>query len=228
MDCWKTLLEDIPHARFVAFDIETVPLASALATPYPADERQPPANYKTAEAIANWRQRDELAWRATLAKEAALSPRTGRIVAIGASTGDVTSALCGADEAALLAAARDVLSAHALVTFNGLHFDVPFVLTRAAMHGVSMKGTEPRALLRRYVTQPHCDLRMVLGNWDQRARGSLADWLAAFGLPAKTGSGADVAARWDAGATDEIAAYCAEDARLTGRLYERVREAFDL
>jgi hypothetical protein len=33
-------------------DIETVPTDAALAMPYPAADRQPPANYKSDDAIA--------------------------------------------------------------------------------------------------------------------------------------------------------------------------------
>lgn len=232
MDSWQTLMDALPRSEFVTFDIETAPLDTALEAPYPADERQPPASYKSAEAIAAWRQRDELAWRAALQKDAALSPRTGRIVAVGAAAmgndSGTASALSCPDERALILAAREVLQSHALVTFNGLNFDLPFVLTRAAVHGVSMRVVRPKELLRRYVTAPHCDLRMVLGGWDSRAKGTLADWLAAFSLPAKTGSGADVAALWDAQDDDALARYCADDAQRTAWLFRAVREAFDL
>jgi hypothetical protein len=36
----------------LVFDIETIPTTAALARPYPEGERHPPANYKTADALA--------------------------------------------------------------------------------------------------------------------------------------------------------------------------------
>ena len=58
-------------------DIETVPLASALAAPYPEAERQPPSNYKNADAIERWHEKDRAEWQASRVKACSLDPRLG-------------------------------------------------------------------------------------------------------------------------------------------------------
>ena len=71
---------------FRVIDIETVPLAASMAAAYPAAERQPPANYRNADAIDAWRERDRLAWAQERAKTCSLSPRLGRVLCVGMAT----------------------------------------------------------------------------------------------------------------------------------------------
>lgn len=213
----------------VAIDIETAPLPAAITGEvYPADERQPPANYKSAEAIAKWRARDEAQWHDALLKDAALSPRTGRIVAVGFAWRGVTGSdwSAGEDEREVIEhAIRYLYDNDLVVTYNGTSFDLPFLATRAAILGVPLRMNFGR-LMRRYSTSPHCDVRGVLTQWDSRAKGTLAQWLAAFGLPPKTGSGADVAALAAAGEWDAIGRYAADDAVRTLALYDRIAPYF--
>ena len=65
-----------------AFDIETVPLADALAAPFSRDSVSPPSNYKNPEAIEGFYVKAEATWRASRVKACSLNPRLGRIVAI--------------------------------------------------------------------------------------------------------------------------------------------------
>lgn len=229
----------------IIFDIETAPNDLAVrkaellrSRAYPYEERFPPKNYSRPETIAEWRAKDEAEWPRTCEAEAnafldaaALSPRYARIIAVGAvevasrdTSRDVAVDL--GDERELICAALDALShADPLVTFNGMSFDVPLLHVRAAVHGLRLQHA-PDAFLRRYTTQHHADLRLVLANWDARAAGTLHDWCEAFGIESTDEcSGADIGALVSAGDTNGIAKHCAEDLRLTCALYERLTTA---
>ncbi|MEY5032362.1 MAG: hypothetical protein RL354_1393 [Planctomycetota bacterium] len=88
---------DFPTRNPLVLDIETVPLAASLAMPYPEATRFAPANYKTDEAIAKWRDADRIKWYEDRAKECSLNPRLGRIVVIGTNV-DTIVAPAEADE----------------------------------------------------------------------------------------------------------------------------------
>lgn len=222
----------------LAIDIETVPLEASLRKPYPEAERQPPANYKSAEAIYAWREKDIAAWSEERIKTYSLSPLWGRVVAIGFAAdppGDlsdeiVTQSLLARredDEATILKALwqRVEREAEPLVTWNGMGFDVPFLLVRSAILGVPT----PRGnYLRRYDSRLHYDVKLVTAGWDSyRARGtSLDDWAQAFGLRAKSAHGSEVFRMFSNGQLAEIGAYAADDARLTLQLYHRVSPIF--
>lgn len=222
----------------LAIDIETVPLEASLQRPYPEAERQPPANYKSAEAIYGWREKDIAAWQEERIKAYSLSPLFGRVVAVGLASdppGDlsdeiVTQSMLArqeADEADVLRRlwARVEREAEPLVTWNGMGFDVPFLLVRSAILGVPT----PRGnFLRRYDSRLHYDVKMVTAGWDSyRARGStLADWAQAFGLSGKLAHGSEVYTMFRSGQLAEIGAYAAGDARLTLQLYHRVSPIF--
>jgi hypothetical protein len=220
-----------------AIDIETVPLRAALDRPYPEADRDPPANYKSPEAIYGWREKDIAAWEQDRIKQYSLSPLTGRVVAVGVASdppGDfveeiVTESLIARTEAD----ERDLLtklwircaSADPLVTWNGMGFDVPFLLTRSAILGVP---TPRHSLLKRYATAAHYDVKMVVNGWDSyKSRGTtLDDWAQAFGLGGKSAHGSQVYEMYRAADFASIGAYAADDARLTLALYHRVAHVF--
>ena len=205
----------------LAFDIETVPTAEALAMPYPADTRRPPANYKTAETIAKWHEADEMAWRAGRIKECSLNPRLGRVVAIGYATEQ--SAWASMDrhgdtkgEKILL---RDFWMAcfrePTLCSWNGHGFDLPFVVVRSALLGIEPLVDVPR-YLRRYSYTPHFDAKCAALQWDVRRSGEgLNEWAQAFGLPVKASHGSQVYQMVTEGRWEELEHYAALDARLT-------------
>lgn len=214
----------------LAWDIETVPTARALALPYPAEDRQPPASYKKPESIAEWRVNDRAAWETDRIKGYSLSPLTGRVVCVGMAWHDYDGglqrdsllAVSDADERVLLGDfwAR-MRTAEKGVTFNGIGFDAPFMLLRSAILGV-LPSIDARELLKRYSYEFHYDVRMALTSWDMRARGTLNDACAAFGIPGKSGSGADVWPLVQAGRFDDLAEYAMDDAERTLTLYDRL------
>lgn len=219
----------------LCFDLESVPLAAALAAPYPKDKRNPPGNYSKPEAIAKWYEKDEAEWKADRSRECALSPRLGRIVAIGfAVAGDnddggpwTMAAHTEVAEAAIIAELWRQIEIRdgRIIGFNSLTFDVPFFLFRSMLNGV--KPTVPvktlRDWTRRYSYSPHYDVRAVLTGWDNRTTGTLTDWASCLGIPCDdTTKGSDIHALYQAGDFDAIAEHCRADVAVTKQLYERV------
>lgn len=202
-------------------DIET---AAIPGLTYPEADREPPANYKAPAAVAAWREKDRQAW----AKECALSPRTGRVVAVGLATADSAKVLTleHMSERELLAQALGQVDQHRpLVTFNGAGFDLPFLFTRASISGVRIP-VRAGDYTRKYATHPHIDLFGVLTNWGQVRKGdSLHGWCEAFGLGVDDETtGADIAAMVEAGDWQGVTDHCLSDITLTRALYERMAD----
>ncbi len=212
---------------FTVLDIETAPTARGLARDYPISERQHPANYKNQEAIDNWYKRDEEQWRAGLAKECALTARLGRIVAVGFWTQNagpiVAVELDEQRERDLILCAITALQQDVtLVTFNGMDFDVPFLETRALVHGLTL-GYTPQRYSRRYSFDPHCDLFRRLCGWHSGAAGTLGEWCEALNIPHDNRmTGADIGAAVARGDDAFVHAHCTDDVRATAALYERL------
>jgi len=225
----------------IVFDLECVATADAIAA-YDPDERTPPASYKSDEAIARWRETD----RAAYAKQCTFNPRTSQIIAVGlgflppvsrpevvSQDGDHIHILACDMEAAMVTAVLHAIaqeretcfreSKAAVVTFNGLGFDLPFLFNRAAILDVQIPF-RASDYLKRYTTLPHCDLFAVLSNWGQAQKGdSLHGWAKALGIPVDDQtSGADVAAQYAAGDWDAIRAHCRSDIEITAAMYERL------
>lgn len=222
-------------------DIETIPLAASLEVEYPRELRQPPSNYKNAEAIAAWHERDEKAWRDGRVKQCSLNPRLGRVLCIGMTTEDSTDATTAfakreEDEAKLL---RDFwheagMAGGQVVTWNGT-FDLRFLILRSLAHGVrpTVRPEIINGWFRRYYTHPHFDCRAVIHNWQQYEEDEgLREWAAYFGLPQReegiaTVSGADVARLFADGEIVKLETYCACDVMDTLRVYEKLAPMFD-
>jgi DNA polymerase elongation subunit (family B) len=177
------------------------------------------------------------------------SPLTGRIVAIGlydleraqgvvfydasgTTTDDVETGeftLKPRTEAAMLRDFWDgARSYDTFVTFNGRGFDVPFLLMRSMVHGITpsvdlMEG--------RYLSQQHgavhVDLQDQLSFYGAtHRREPLHMYCRAFGIesPKQHVSGDDVASLFAHGAYEDIAAYNAKDVTATAELYLRWRD----
>ena len=126
-------------------------------------------------------------------------------------------------EAQLLQAIWDEIeTVDRIVTFNGWSFDLPLLLRRSWYLGIAPSKF---ISLKKYESQLHIDVRMVLANWDSYARGSL-DLYARLklGLAKKDGiDGSQVQAMWDAGKYAEVKAYCEQDCRITWDLYQSLK-----
>lgn len=217
---------------YTVLDIETAPQARALALPYPEGERNPPGNYKNADAIERWREKDRAEWSAGLSKVASLNPRLGRVVALGnivwdATVPEVSHAIEEEEERELVAWGLDKVGrCGGLITFNGLGFDLPFLHVRAAILGVRVPY-KPSDYLRRYTTKPHADLQAILSNWSWGEKGdTLHGWCEAFGIPVEDQTtGADIAEDVARGDAEAVCRHCGSDVLATAALYERLRDA---
>lgn len=178
-------------------------------------------------------------------RRGALSPFTGRIVAIGvvnAETGrscamyevpgqtevitqrDGNRTLISGTEKQILEKFWDYLDrADRFISFNGRQFDGPFLMIRSAVHGIQPK----RDLIgNRYRFHPNCDLREVLnfnGTVNARQmRFNLDLACKTFGIVSSKTDGMDgraVETLYRSGRHEDIALYCLEDVRATSELY---------
>lgn len=220
----------------VVLDLETVATDAAadavLSAPFNPAAFVPKNGATKPETIARQLEDAEKEWEVgKLARvdQLALSPRTGRIVCVGMHTTGVCEPMLAPTEAGeqgLLECAWQLLAdAAPLATYNGLVFDVPFLVIRSALLGVK-PSRDAAPLLRRYSTAPHFDVRAVLGNWDKFADGKQSDWAAAFGLPTQLTSGANVGALHRAGDHVAIAAHCTADVLEVWAIYHRLAPFF--
>jgi hypothetical protein len=221
-------------------DIETVPLAASMDAPYPEADRQPPANYKSDEAIGKWRAADREAWAAGRAKECSINPRLGRVLCVGmtrpqylnAKPVEVALAKTEADERTVLEAfwaEADKAEGH-VVTWNG-SWDLRFLLIRSLAHGLtpSVSAFDIAAWFKKYRTAPHFDAKAVLLNWDVKVSGEgLDEWARFLGVNGKEGglTGADVYPLYLAGEYERIVDYCAGDVAATQAIYAKIAPMF--
>lgn len=222
-------------------DIETLPLRAALDAEYPREMRQPPSNYKNADAIATWRTADEAKWREGRVKECSLNPRLGRVLCVGMTTEDGTDATTSfakreEDEAELLRGFwhEAGMAGGRVVTWNGT-FDLRFIVIRSMLHNIN-PTVRPEIIkdwFRKYATYPHFDCRAVLLNWEQYAEDEgISEWAAFFGLPERDEAirglgGNDIARLFAEGNTTAIETYCACDVMDTKRIYQKLAPMFD-
>lgn len=181
-------------------------------------------------------------------RRGALSPFTGRIVAIGVINVD-TNRSCAlyeipgltevvtrregertfisGTEAQILEKFWSFLGVDdRFITFNGRQFDGPYLMIRSAILGV--KPTRD-VVGKRYQFHPNCDLREVLnfqGTVNPRQmRFNLDLACKAFGITSSKSDGMDgrsVEHLYRAGKHEEIATYCLEDVRATAELYQKI------
>lgn len=226
---WATMGTD--ERPPVVLDIETVPLDAALAVRYPADDRQPPASYKSADALLLWRDKDAEKWQAERVKQCSLNPRLGRVLCIGTLDG-VLMAQTPAEEPNVLAAAwRELEHAQGrVVTWNG-SWDLRFILLRSLALGVDvpLPPSVIASWFKRYHSAHHVDCKAVLTNWEPPVKGEgLSEWATFLGLPPKTDgmTGADVYGMAQAGRFTAIAEYCQQDVATTAAIYGKIRPVF--
>ena len=181
-------------------------------------------------------------------RRGALSPFTGRIVAIGVVNADdgrdcvlyeipgqtelVTRkegarTFISGSEKQILEKFWDFLGRDdRFISFNGRQFDGPFLMIRSAILGIKPK----RDLVGiRWNFHPNCDLRdalMFKGTINPRQmRFNLDLACRSFGIESSKSEGMDgraVETMYRSGRYDEIATYCLEDVRATSELYHKL------
>ena len=110
------------------------------------------------------------------------------------------------------------------VHYNGLGFDVPWIVKRSMKHGI--RPTSKDFLdLRRFQKYPHFDIQQILADWDRFNIISLDLACNFTGVPSpKEGEIAakDVAQAYADGKIEQIAEYCLRDVESTHQLYKIV------
>ncbi len=211
--------------RYLIFDIETVPLPDL--TPSQVEEvsrrtaREMDRSGKTAEEAESLVR--------------SISPFLGQVLAIGMrwyndSNDDIKDkVIVEPSEQATLTSFFDIIDHSAsrdvrFVHYNGLNFDVPFLVVRAAHYGIAIKSR--RFLnLARFRYDPHIDVMQFLSSW--RWEGVSLDLACnSFGIPSpKEGDvkGESVAAAYEAGEIDKVAEYVMRDVEATYQLFRKIR-----
>lgn len=207
----------------IYFDIETEPLSPEECEIFMPDF-EAPSNYKDAVKIADNIAEQKAKWL----ERAALSPLTGKVLAIGFKddASDEITILHGDDEEYILRTfisnAKDV-SAAPLIGYNIIGFDIPFLKRRAWKYGIKVPawwtakagwGKAPMVV----------DLMEEWKCGDYRAAFAKLDHVAKFlGLEGKT---SDSLAKnfGDVYRSDETAAleYLTRDVELVEEIYGRM------
>ncbi len=141
----------------------------------------------------------------------ALEVLKGQIVCVGfKEMGKDPVTFCGPDESKIVNDAWDYILAQkpttVLTGFNIIDFDFQWIWKHGLKH-CKEKVSRANAL-----RMPQADIRKILGNNAQYAKGTLKEYCDFFGMTVKTkGSGAEVTTWAKAGEWDKIAAYNVED-----------------
>lgn len=206
----------------IIVDCETLAIDGAEALTEPVSA---PVNYKVPAKIAAYieeKQREQV-------EKAALYPYTARIIALGwcYETDEINRVEVinnEGREAAVLrefwTAVRD--TAHGvlpLVTFNGRAFDLPLLMVRSRLLGVT---NAPELNVDRY-RSPHPDLLALLTFHGALPARSLKWFAKRFGLDTSDAfSGREIATLYEDGNWDAIRSHCDSDVTLTRQLAERL------
>jgi hypothetical protein len=132
-------------------------------------------------------------------------------------------------EAELLAAVNKIVMAYSrLVTFNGRVFDLPVLIHRMVINGVT-PSTKLLNAAREYRYKPniHIDLRDAMSFFGAAQIGPLRAVALGYGLvdPKANGNGKDVIRLVEAGDHEALCRYCAGDVRVEACLYKRWADA---
>lgn len=208
----------------VVIDIETVADLPPDLHRKMAAKLRAPSNWKDPEKI----KKKIAQLEEEMVDKAALSPKTGRIVAVGVAVRSLESSEWNyhvltdqtQDEPKLLLALDEVMytvSPVRVIHFYGRKFDIPFLVARSMKYGLKLAypwpvGRHPRSV----------DMYEVFQD------GGLEDWALAILGKGKSGHGSEVGELVKEEKWDELAAYCRDDLELTASLYDRYREVVQI
>ena len=206
------------HATY--FDIETGPLPDAelFATIPPFDPSDvKTGNIKKADKIADKIKECEASYFNDIREQAALSPTTGKVLAVGLETNKSTH-LIAYDEEDILNVFwhRFEDSDNHFIGFNIFNFDLPFLIKRSWKLGVAVPNGVRWG---RYWSDRFIDLRDLWQMGDRQAKGSLDVICRHFGIEGKNGSGKDFARMFELN-REKALEYLANDLRMTRNVHQ--------
>lgn len=206
--------------KHLAFDIETVPAREF-------SEYSDAIQKKLTEKIARRQERDP---EFDYDYFASIHGDFGKIICIslgyiGEDEGIHLKSLYGEDERKILTDFNDVIGNHhgIFIHYNGLNFDVPFILQRMAHHRIK-PASRRFADLRRFSEDPHFDVMMQYYNWDMQKVLPLGILAELHGIPSPKQelSGAGVFQAYQQGKWNEIKKYCEFDTATTLNLWRKL------
>jgi len=158
-------------------------------------------------------------------KVKSLSPHLGRIVCIGLlfDEEDREVGLMQASEREILGQFwEEIFYERHFISFNGLAFDVPFIITRSMLLGIKIpdigKNDHPFLFRPKWKTKPHFDVAEWASGWNPQHRLPLDAWCRATGIPSPKGGSvkaSEVYQAWLEGRLKEIMEYCLRDCHTT-------------
>jgi predicted PolB exonuclease-like 3'-5' exonuclease len=211
--------------RYLIFDIETVPLVGLAE----------PLELEVARRTQRELDRGDLSAEDAESLVRSISPFLGQVLAIGMrlyndANGEAKDKVISEpDEAATLQAFIETINHPAsqdlrYVHFNGLNFDVPFIIIRAAIHGFPIRNSRFMNL-RRFNYDPHVDLMQFLSRWGREGV-SLETACHSFDIPSpKEGDvkGNTVAEAYQRGDLEAVNDYVMRDVEATYQLFLKIQ-----
>ena len=149
----------------IAFDIETMPDLNAMDKLPEPDVKT--GNLKDPEKI----KAKETEAKTAMVKKMATNPLYGKICCIGYE-GKVSECTASEDEYELIRNFLEIAdyatnNAHTIVTWNGVHFDFPFIYKRALLLGIETSSTLEWWIREYRQVHPHCDLKLVWNGFNR-------------------------------------------------------------
>lgn len=206
----------------LCFDIETIPQPTTLTSIQEEELNRKLENYIFKNPSADLEETKRLIM--------GTSPFFGEIVCIGLGHDDgdfKTKALIG-EEINILQDFWKILQKFngAFVSYNGLEFDVPFIIARSMKHRIEVTN-KSFIDTRRFQKYPHFDVKQIISDWDRykSCKLQLACDLLNVDSP-KEGEikAKDVAQAYREGKIDKIVEYCLKDIVATYEIYNIVKQ----
>jgi hypothetical protein len=217
--------------EILAFDIETIPQQTPLE-PWQQEEFDKKFPQKLKQKFGDKQEYSQEELSAVRGLTMATNYFLGEIVTIGLYKNDGfgnegSIALVGTEKEILQKFWENLKTFKGLfVSFNGIAFDVPFIIKRSLYHGI--KPTNNKFMdLKRFSRWPHFDVKAVFGDFDNYSTGTLAQICAFLGVPSpKDGDiKADgVEKAYLEGKVNLVGEYCVRDVVATYECYKKLKD----
>jgi len=206
----------------LTFDIETIPQQAPLSDIQQQELKK--QLEKTYKRNLDWDDKEKEAFKRLIM---ATNPFYGEIICIGLhkTIDDLEDSLVlTGEENHILARFWKILKSFKglFISFNGLNFDIPFILKRSMKHSI-LPTNNDFLDLKRFSRNPHFDTKLVIGDWDKYAPGTLrlvCDYLGVSSPKEGEIKAENVEEQFKKGKIDAIAEYCLRDIHATYSVYE--------
>jgi len=213
----------------IYLDIETIPTMREDIKDELRANLKPPGQYKKAESIAEWFEREGAEALEQEYRKTALDGAYGQVIVIGVAIEDAEPITWWGEEIDTLTSLNDYLDniPHpyecTVVGHNVLSFDLRFLLQRYIVNGI-----KPHGIIRRCAQAKPWDVEKVYDTMTQWAgvgnRVSLDKLCKALSIPSPKGAidGSKVLDYVRQNRVQEVADYCARDVEATRDAYKRM------